>query len=502
MKNNAVLKNILPITFYLLLVIVVLFGILIRTKLYLAQFPFWLDEILLGYNFTDDSLSIFYSPLEADQKAPPLFSFVVMIIRKIAGLNELTLRFIPFLLGISSLFLFFRLLRANLNSRFGILVGMTLFSFCVPLVYFSAEFKPYGCDVFFCVLLLFLVDYIKFDNLNLKRTIFYSIATIFFVFMSFPTLFIIPAIIVSKYIEFKKFYLKTLFVWISFVLSGLYLYLYDVKNVSYLQNYWGRVEHGLTMSPSADFLIEFFIDYCQYSIYNFDAHYVWMVVSFVVIGFYVLYKHRKNFSFVLLLIFMFAIIASVIGVYPLKPKLSLYMVPIFVLLISKGFDLLENCGIYKILLNVVLSFCLLCAFGFNVPYLNISQSDMAYYNKSTKGRNKALDDREHVKEFSLYVLNNYQSSSKILASREFLYSLMYYKAYNNIDIVPNIITFDEIQNQYFGDFINENQNLWIIGRSNEHYFKSPQLDDVKEVLKGRKYQYFYHKDIYLFFVFS
>ena len=97
-------SSILNILFYILISVIILGGIYIRIRYYIFQSPLWLDEIMLASSFTDRSLLDVFSPLDAYQKAPPMFSFRVLFIRKIFGINELSLRFVPCLLGISSVF--------------------------------------------------------------------------------------------------------------------------------------------------------------------------------------------------------------------------------------------------------------------------------------------------------------------------------------------------------------------------------------------------------------
>lgn len=57
--------------------IIICAGIYIRIKYYLHQIPMWLDEIMLGCNFTDRTMSDLFIPLDAYQKVPPLFFFLL-----------------------------------------------------------------------------------------------------------------------------------------------------------------------------------------------------------------------------------------------------------------------------------------------------------------------------------------------------------------------------------------------------------------------------------------
>ena len=496
------------IFFYILIFIITSAGIYIRTRLYLARIPLWLDEIMLGYSFTDYSLSkILTNGLEAFQKAPPLFSFAVLTIRKLFGINELTLRFIPYLSGILSILIFYILIKKNINSKLGIITCLTLFSFCTPLIYFSAEFKPYGWDVFICILLLLSYEHINFNNASLTKILLYTAGTISLIFLSFPTIFLIPAIIISKIIENKKFDWKILWIFSGIILSALYLYLYDMKTYYYLKDYWGSVEKGFNAFPTISFLWNFLSDLCKYYIYDFKATYSNMLIILAFCGFGLLYKEKKYIAPVAIFTILFTIIASSIQVYPLKPKLILFMAPIFIISVAKIFDitLYMSSSVKKILTNAILFICLINILGINIPYLNMTENEIVYYNEAMQGRNKSIQDRNLVKDVSLKILNEMKITDKILTSQEFEYSIKYYKFYHNIDKTPDITAYGYKNsnniNELIKEFINQNKNsrLWIIGRDNEYYFKCPSCKEIVQILKENnlKFKTYKTNDLYL-----
>ena len=489
--------------YHLLLVIVLITGIFIRCKFYFAKIPFWLDEIMLGYSFTDYSWEILYTPLQAFQKAPPLFSFLTVAIRNLFGINELTLRFIPFFTGILSLFLFYYLLKANIKSKLGILTGCFMFAFCVPLIYFCGEFKPYGSDVFFAILLIIISKYIDFDNLSYKKIFLYSFGAVLFVLLSFSSLFIIPAIILYKCM--KKFDYRVLFIGGSYLVSGLYLYFYDIQNNAYLKGYWNNVEHGFTQFPSIDFLWKFVNDSCRYLVYNFDTSYLVILVIAALSGFLILMKDKKETATIILFTIIFAIVASLVGAFPLKPKLSLYLTPFYILFIAKLFDINIAVQKLKTVFGIFLCFLLLFVLKINIPYINLSQDSLIYYNKALKGRNKALDDRNYVKELSINILNNFKSDEKVLSSNEFLYGTKYYKYVYNYDKLPKVISFDDIKTyDELENFIMNNytNGLWIAGRDGERYYRCFDSGDIQRIITSNnlKTEFYNHNDIYLFHI--
>lgn len=515
---NGLVKNISSrnITFYLFVVIIFIAGIYIRARYYLANAPMWLDEIMLASSFSNRTFSEIFLPLDAFQKAPPLFCFFVLTLSKLFGFNELTLRFIPFLLNIASIFAFFFLLKENIKNKIGVLAGLFMFTFCVPLVYFSAEFKPYGCDVFFAILLLLAHKHLKLDYLNIKTTFLYTFGAVIFSLLSFPSMILIPAIILSKSIENKKFDLKNLWILGGIFLSGLSLILYDIKSFMFLKAYWGNVEGGFSLLSLFGLEKGFIQNACSYFVYNLNTNFIIIILCMILCGLIILFKENKNKAYLVLLIFFFAIISSLFNLYPLSPKLALYILPVFILLISKFFDMFLYCPQKKstVIYNILAVIVLILTIGINIPYLNMSENNLVYYNKNVNGRNKSLNDRLAVKNFSIKILDNYKSGDKIVASEEFLYAIKYYKANKKYNRKIKITTFNDITEttvenitEFINDFIKNNQTskkLLFIGRNNEEYFKCADAKILEEIIKqnGLKYKKESRNDLYYITVYK
>ena len=122
------------------------------------------------------------------------------------------------------------------------------------------------------------------------------------------------------------------------------------------------------------------------------------------------------------------------------------------------------------------------------------------------GRDKSLSDRNKVKEYSLFLLNNYNNNDKILASDEFLFNIKWYKSYYNYPIELNITTIPRIdyslvdsQTQQFIVENKQNHKLWFFGRNFEYYFRCSNSDIIEKLLKENNINYvkFQNKNLYL-----
>lgn len=138
-----------------------LLGIAACTVRFCLRFPLWHDESFLAINFAHRDFAEILGPLEYHQIAPPLFLLAEMLVIKIAGFTEWSLRLIPFICMVTSLVLFRQIARQILDRR-AFVIAVAIFSVSYLLIRYSAEAKPYAVDVF--VALLFISLFIRWRD--------------------------------------------------------------------------------------------------------------------------------------------------------------------------------------------------------------------------------------------------------------------------------------------------------------------------------------------------
>src|SRR5689334_4129821 len=111
-------------------------GIAMRVWQYAANPSIWVDEAAIARNVLDRSLLQLFSALDYGQVAPPGFLLGVKFSAIIFGFSEYSLRLVPFVAGITSVFIFFSVARSVLRTT-GAYVATLMFSIAVPLVFFS-----------------------------------------------------------------------------------------------------------------------------------------------------------------------------------------------------------------------------------------------------------------------------------------------------------------------------------------------------------------------------
>ncbi len=487
--------NIIYILFVLL---IIFFGIFVRTKVYLLNAPFWVDECMMSHSFIDRNIWGIFNPLDCGQKSPPLFLFCTFIIVKLFGFNEYSFRLIPFLSSISSLIAFYFLLKQFLKNKFCILLGLYLFAISVQSIYYAAEFKSYSLDILVCIILLLSYKYIHLKNLSFKKTILYTFISVIFVLFSYTAGIIIPAMLAAKCIEEKKISVNAVLILLGII--GIYIHfrLSDIYTNNFMKSFWFN-----------DFFIcSRIINSFSFLFNNYTFYFKICFPILFCIGFYTLYKEKNNYLFLFSFLFIIPVITSLIKMYPFENRLVLYMLPILIILIVKSLEskVIKN-DTARILIKEFVCI-LLFLLVIKIPLINIPEKELVYrYND----RNRSYIERICIKDASLYIINNYREGDKILASEEFIYFINYYiKRYNLKKI--NFSTYG-FRDSYIErcrayiiakDFIKENKNkskIWFIGRDNDEYFRCASHKEIEQLLNMEDLNYqlmlSYNKEIYI-----
>jgi hypothetical protein len=136
-------------------------GVAMRLARYLLRFPLWEDECMLSCNYFERDYLGLLQPLRYYQVAPPLFLWAQLTMVKLLGFTEYALRLIPFLCAVGGLFLF-RHVAGRLLRGTALVLAVGLFAVSYPMIRYTAEAKPYGCDLFLALAMIaLLVEWLR-----------------------------------------------------------------------------------------------------------------------------------------------------------------------------------------------------------------------------------------------------------------------------------------------------------------------------------------------------
>ena len=292
-KENK-LNLIKNIVFFVFAGIIIFTGIYIRTHFFINNTTFSHDEALTSIKFFDTGLSGFFKSFQYCIKIPPLWGVIQKVILNIFGYSYITFRLFSYCISILSIIAFFILLKIILKNKLAILIGLILFVLNIPLIFFSANFKPYESDVLVCILLIMSYKYFSLKEITIKQSIIYSVISALLVLFSFPAMFIIPATVFAKSIEEKLFNYKSILILLSIIMCCLYLYLIDTDIYLLMKNYWANHEVGLINLSLSSF----------YTIFNELFHYVfcgyrvfWLITTICILGFLNFHIQKNNLRY-------------------------------------------------------------------------------------------------------------------------------------------------------------------------------------------------------------
>ena len=130
-------------------------GVGLRLHHYLDRRSLWLDEIWVALNIVGRSFAGLARPLDYAQSAPVAFLWAERLAVVLGGVNELALRAFPLLAGCLLLVGIWSLARRLLDVR-GAALCLAIAALAPILIYFSNEVKPYVSDALVAVVLTWL----------------------------------------------------------------------------------------------------------------------------------------------------------------------------------------------------------------------------------------------------------------------------------------------------------------------------------------------------------
>jgi 4-amino-4-deoxy-L-arabinose transferase-like glycosyltransferase len=357
----------LPYIAYLILFL----GIALRLCIYFQNRCLFLDEANLARNIYERTFSALILPLDYGQYAPPVFLWLVKLLTTLFGFREYTLKFISLFSGISSLILFYLLLR-----RFQVraMLWYPLFLMATGYIYlrYATELKQYSSDTFIALSLLYLAVYIDYRKMHPQHFLFlWACVGSLVIWSAMPSVFILAGVGVYYFIllcrskDIQKVYVLSLIVLIWMAQFGFYyfailkpqiqsdylqmshrmnfLFLIPKNRVEFVHN-WDMTSNVLGVAAGHWLLSQIF-------------HIILIIIA-------LFYAIRNKIWDVFLLVIPMALIlfSAALHQFTLEPRVVLFIMPFLLLLIGIGFEQVMR---YKSLRWIFFAASLICAFNFN-----------------------------------------------------------------------------------------------------------------------------------------
>jgi len=371
-------------------IVIVLMSIIVRIIMYIKCRSLWLDEAMLAESIVSRNwFELLVPPLSNLQSAPVFYVIAVKFICQIFGYSEFTLR-------VFSLLSFFGLLICEgvllkkafnfENLKIAFVVAMT--ALLPSYIWYSNELKPYMGDAFFVVLIFLLYYFYTQEKIKLP------LLTILFILVlgfSTPAIFFVGGIIFFEFLIaiFNKNKKQIFKIVISgttvLIIFGLYYYWWMLPVTEGMKNFWGM--------PHVKDLLNLFSSGAG----NSDSSIIKYLIPFAILGIYSLSKLKNKIAFSAVLSLIFVFLASLIGYWPLTPRLWLFLPVIVLVFTPVGIEFIYNKIKYKIFIDFIEYFLyltiIICLSINCLRYIN----DKMYY--STEEVNSLIHYvKENIKE--------------------------------------------------------------------------------------------------------
>lgn len=318
--------------------VVFLAGVVLRLRQYLTGRSLWLDEAMLALNIVNRGFADLFKPLEYDQGAPIGFLLVEKTFNLFLGRSEYALRLFPLILGLLSLWMFYLLLKRFTRGPC-LILALALFAFNPRLIYYSSEVKQYIADVFVAIILiLFAVHY--FERPSRKGLGILTIAGLFALWLSHPSLFILAGIGSTLFLlhlqkrDFASLRLVT-GVGVAWLANMGLLYaltLADLRNNSFMKEYWR--EAFAPMPPWSNVAWYWDVFRANADVLLAITFAPLLLLLLMLAGFAILYKQKRQAAAMIAWTMVFTLLASFLGLYPSLERMVLFLAPVMILLIG------------------------------------------------------------------------------------------------------------------------------------------------------------------------
>ena len=341
--------------FGILCALILTVGILLRCWIFAQDYSLYADEIGLHNNIKNLNFSDISLNLQDVQVAPLLFMLISKVFYLLSGMQFWGMRILPLICSIVSVPAFYFLSKKFLNSKISVLFANVLFSLNFSLIFYSQSIKHYSAEVLVTILALLVFASVNFEELNWKKALIFGGMASFALCFSFGFAQILCAFCIC-FLLFQEtdYYKKIQFCLISAIpfLALILLHIAVFKSI-----YLEQVTAFKMLNYFNPYSYSWFMNYFFFDFHNKFLPII-LTVSFVTGGALFLKENFKKF-FMLVLPVVIAFLLGKFYIYPFFGRLTLFLFPIFFILLAKILDCFELKNVFLKIFVSVLTICIL-----------------------------------------------------------------------------------------------------------------------------------------------
>jgi len=317
-------------------------GVCLRLAQYALDRSLCLDEAYLSLNLLHRSFAGLLRPLDYHQGAPLGFLLAEKYAIRLFGPTELSLRLLPLLAGLASMFLFYKVAKDILRPA-AVPVAMGLFAIAPPLVYYASEVKQYSTDVAVALVLYSIALPRKPAEWSSVRILVFGLFGSVAIWLSHPSVFVLAGIgtivIIDAWhrgdVRCLTRFLPAAGMWATSLVVCYLLLLRHLARDQALLDYLN--EYFMPLPPRSISDLKWFFD-IFFGFFSGTAGLVTTGLAALTFIVGILYKWSKDREQLWLLLtpFFFTLVASGMHKYPLGGRLTLFLLPTVFLLMAEG----------------------------------------------------------------------------------------------------------------------------------------------------------------------
>ena len=218
----------------------------LRLWQYIGRGTLWIDEAAIARNVVGRSYAGLLQPLDYAQIAPKGFLLFEKLAISTFGSTDRALRLYGILTALAALPLFYALARRVLSEH-GALIAFAFFALLGRPIYYAAEAKQYGGDIFFASLLLLLAVRILACDAAPRHWLRLGVLGAVAVWFSQPSLFVLAGIgvallvaVLQRKIPLRWPAIVACALWAGSGLPSIYLTLHSLAphERAYMRSFW------------------------------------------------------------------------------------------------------------------------------------------------------------------------------------------------------------------------------------------------------------------------
>ncbi|WP_158534918.1 glycosyltransferase family 39 protein [Mucilaginibacter hurinus] len=370
------------LNYNLIIWIVIAIGVAIRLFHLLNNRSLWEDEVYLSTGLVNyDFQQLFTKGLPFQQKAPAGYLLVVKSLLAVLGNHEIPLRLFSFISGILSLTMFVPVVRHFFKPA-GQVAAITVIAFSPVILYHSVEAKQYAVELFSTVLLLYL--YVKYLNkTDVFSLIAWGIWGAIIIWFSFASVFVMAGIalavgvhyLISKQYDVVARLIITFGLWFGSFIVNYVLFTQKGSDTGWLVDFFVKHDAFMPLSGSAiTWLAQRIVSFLNYpmglswvTVYNAGVieqavmRMVFIPLALAAAGIFYLFRNNGQLLLIISAVFIFVLMGSAVKMYPFHERLTLFLAPLFTLLLAAGCDFFASTILKKTVFTMLM--ILLLVFG-------------------------------------------------------------------------------------------------------------------------------------------